>query len=249
MSVIIIEDWMIEREKLKGLDLLAFALIHSCTQKGNGCWYGGYDKLAQRIGATQRGAVNCVKSLEESGFILKFDAIIEGKTRKAFKSLKYTEQSSENGVQTERSSDEQNSEENVQIASLFSELSSDDSNNKNNNKKIYSDDVERLYAIYPASCPKRGMSTNKSWKEKEKLKRLLKEYPLTVIEQKLKAYVEENYGKHYMLNFSTFLNRIADMPSTVTTSINPPQITPTKKSTPVSGFKISSGGLLDGIEY
>ena len=248
MSVIIIEDWMIEREKLKGLDLLAFALTHSCTQKGNGCWYGGYDKLAQRIGATQRGAVKCVKSLEESGFILKFDAIIEGKTRKAFKSLKYTEQSSENAVQTERSSDEQNSEENVQIASLFPERSSDD-NNKNNNKKIYSEDVERLYAIYPASCPKRGTSTGKCWRDKDKLNRLLKVYPFNVIEQKLNAYVEENLGKHYMLNFSTFLSRIDDMPSTATPSTNQTQVTPAKKSTPVSGFKIASGGLLDGIEY
>ena len=248
MSVIIIEDWMIEREKLKGLDLLAFALIHSCTQKGNGCWYGGYDKLAQRIGATQRGAVKCVKSLEESGFILKFNAIIDGKTRKAFKSIKYTEQSSENGVQTEQNSDEQSSVKNAPNASLFPEQSSDD-NNKNNNKKTYSEDVERLYAIYPASCPKRGTSTSKSWRDKDRLSRLLKEYPYNVIEIKIKSYVEENYGKHYMLNFSTFLNRIDDMPSTVTPSANQPQITPPKKSTPVSGFKISSGGLLDGIEY
>ena len=90
MAEIIIEDWMIEKG-LKGFDLLAFALIHMCTQGGDGCWYGGYDRLAQRIGATKRTAIMCVKTLEESGYIRMADITISGKKSNALVSLMETE--------------------------------------------------------------------------------------------------------------------------------------------------------------
>lgn len=121
MAVIIIEDWMIEREGLKGFDLLAFALIHTCTQKGDGCWYAGYDKLAKRIGATQRTVIMCIKSLEEAGYIRVYDATIGGKTRKAMESLISSENNSDEII-----SDEKFSEQGDEI---FSD------NNKDNNKK------------------------------------------------------------------------------------------------------------------
>ena len=87
MAVIVIEDWMIQERDLKGLELLAFALIHGCTQRGEGCWYGGYDKLAERIGGKQRGTINVVNGLEEKGAIERFDAVVDGKLKKAIRSL------------------------------------------------------------------------------------------------------------------------------------------------------------------
>ena len=81
MSVIVIEDWMIQERGLAGLDLLAFALVHGCTQKGEGCWYGGYDRLAERIGGKQRGTIMAINRLEEIGAVERFDAVIEGKAK------------------------------------------------------------------------------------------------------------------------------------------------------------------------
>lgn len=86
MAVIVIEDWMIEEEHLSGTSLLAFALIHGCTQKGEGCWFGGYDKLAERIGCLRQAAILAVKKLTAGGYISKTTANIDGRERSVLRS-------------------------------------------------------------------------------------------------------------------------------------------------------------------
>lgn len=81
MAVIVIEDWMIEDLKLSGLELLSFALIHGCTQKGDGCWHGGYDSLSERIGGSRRATIDAVTSLLEKGYLRKGSGTIEGKKK------------------------------------------------------------------------------------------------------------------------------------------------------------------------
>ena len=86
MARFVIEDWMISKIGLGGHSLLAFALIHSVTNSKDGCWYGGYDKLAERIGSKQRNAVNAVKFLLENGLITKEPVTISGKIHSVLKS-------------------------------------------------------------------------------------------------------------------------------------------------------------------
>ena len=81
MAEIIVKDWMIEKLNLSGLSLLAYALIYTCTQKGKGGWFGGYDDLATRIGGKQRGTIKAVNELIESKLVEKGDCIIQGKIR------------------------------------------------------------------------------------------------------------------------------------------------------------------------
>lgn len=82
-----IEDWMISKLKLKGYELLAFALIHSVTQGDGGCWYGGSKILAARIGATPRTAVDAVHSLMGKGLLRKDEAVISGRKTNILRSL------------------------------------------------------------------------------------------------------------------------------------------------------------------
>ena len=77
------------------------------------------------------------------------------------------------------------------------------------------DFVDKMYSIYPATCPKRNTSTGKSRKDKDRIKRLLKVYTKGQIEQVIRAEVDNNYGVNYMKNFSTFLNNFPE-PSTET---------------------------------
>ena len=70
--------------------------------------------------------------------------------------------------------------------------------------------VDRMYALYPAKCPKRGTYLGKSQKDKVKIKSLLKTYSESDIEFVIRWEVEQKYGKSYMLNFSTFLNNFPD---------------------------------------
>lgn len=77
-------------------------------------------------------------------------------------------------------------------------------------KKEEEDFVERIYAMYPSKCPKRGTSLGKSRKDKERIRKLLKTYSMDEIESVFKREIEEKYDKHYMQNLSTFLNNFPD---------------------------------------
>ena len=70
--------------------------------------------------------------------------------------------------------------------------------------------VDRMYALYPAKCPKRGAYLGKSQKDKAKIKSLLKTYSESDIEFVIRWEIEQKYNKAYMLNFSTFLNNFPD---------------------------------------
>lgn len=128
MAVIVIEDWMIEDLKLSGLELLSFALIHGCTQKGDGCWHGGYENLAKRIGATSRSSINAVNALVEKGYIAKGNGIIGGKNKGILMS---------NLLSYEISSHEKISHEKISPDAMKF-LHPIENNNKNNNISIYS---------------------------------------------------------------------------------------------------------------
>ena len=70
--------------------------------------------------------------------------------------------------------------------------------------------IDRMYASYPAKCPKRGTTTGKSHKDKQRIKKLLKTYTMEEIEKVFQHEIEEKYDKQYMQNFSTFLNNFPD---------------------------------------
>lgn len=82
--------------------------------------------------------------------------------------------------------------------------------------------VERIYAAYPSKCPMRGTSLGKCKKDKERIKKLLKDYTEEQIEYIVKKEVEDKYGKNYMQNFSTFLNNFPD-PSCIEVAIPQPK--------------------------
>lgn len=70
--------------------------------------------------------------------------------------------------------------------------------------------VDRMYALYPTKCPKRGVSLGKSQKDKGRIKSLLKTYSESDIEFVFRWEIEQKYGKTFMSNFSTFLNNFPD---------------------------------------
>ena len=74
--------------------------------------------------------------------------------------------------------------------------------------------IDRMYALYAAKCPKRGTSLGKSYKDKDRIRKLLKRYSFEEIERVIRHEVESKYDISYMQNFSTFLNNFPD-PETV----------------------------------
>lgn len=82
--------------------------------------------------------------------------------------------------------------------------------NNNSSNTFDTSFVDRMYQLYPTKCPKRGCSLGKSYKDKEKIKKLLKQYTEAEIEKVIRHEIEEKYDKQYMSNFSTFLNNFPD---------------------------------------
>ena len=78
-----------------------------------------------------------------------------------------------------------------------------------------------MYALYPAKCPKRGTSLGKSYKDKGRIRKLLKRYSFEEIERVIRHEVESKYEKSYMQNFSTFLNNFPDPETVAETSVEP----------------------------
>jgi len=210
MATIVIEDWMIKEEGLSGVPLLTFALIHGCTQKGEGCWYGGYEKLAERVGVTPRAVINSVNILVESGRIDKCDGVIDGKTRKVLRSRINYEQ-----ISHEENSYEQNSQQWVKKVHVEGEKNSYPSNSKEkenkkkNNIPVFPNEVEELYAIYPTKCPMSSRSTDKGVNSKKLIVRLLKEHSSQEIASAIRTYLDEcNKTDTFIKNFDTLLHKI-----------------------------------------
>lgn len=174
---------MIQERGLAGLDLLAFALVHGCTQKGEGCWYGGYDRLAERIGGKQRGTIMAINRLEEIGAVERFDAVIEGKAKRAIRSIWNSAQNADAQNADAKNADAQNAELTLQKMQLSTAKNAEPSNSNNikTKKKVfikptiveieefckehnYQVDAERFFNYYESKGWVVGKSPMKDWR-------------------------------------------------------------------------------------
>lgn len=78
-------------------------------------------------------------------------------------------------------------------------------------RQVTADDVEVVYAAYPTKCPVRGTPTGKCAKDKERIRRLLKDHSASDLVYTIGRYIDEcTRGEVYIKNFGTFLNQLPD---------------------------------------
>ena len=70
--------------------------------------------------------------------------------------------------------------------------------------------IDTLYGLYPSKCPKRNVSLGKCFKDKDRLRKLLKNHSFEMLKFTIEREIKEKYNKSYMSNFSTFLNNLPD---------------------------------------
>lgn len=75
-----IQGWMINRLKLKGNELLIYAIIYGFTQDGEQWFEGSKQYLADWCNITKRGAHEVLKSLVNKRYLLKEDIVINNVT-------------------------------------------------------------------------------------------------------------------------------------------------------------------------
>ena len=73
------------------------------------------------------------------------------------------------------------------------------------------ENINEIYNKYPTKCSIKDRSTGKTYKDKEKIKKLLKKHSKEEIIKKIDDYVKECYNTNtYLKNFGTFLNNLPD---------------------------------------
>jgi len=75
---IVLQGWMISDLHLKGNELIIYACIYGFTQMENQVFNGSLQYLADWTNSTKQGAIRCLKSLVEKGYIQKRHKMING---------------------------------------------------------------------------------------------------------------------------------------------------------------------------
>lgn len=73
-----VQGWMVSDLKLKGNELLIYAIIYGFSQDSETRFTGSLAYLAAWTNSTKQGVSKCIKSLCEKGHIIKIDKIING---------------------------------------------------------------------------------------------------------------------------------------------------------------------------
>lgn len=88
-SYIVIQSWMVEELKLKGNELIVFAVIHGFSQDGEHWYRGTRAHLAEWCGATKGTVSNALRSLEEKGFIERREIEQYGAVKILYRATKF----------------------------------------------------------------------------------------------------------------------------------------------------------------
>lgn len=75
-NYIVIQGWMVADLKLKGNELLIYAILYGFTQAENQIFSGSLQYLADWTNSTKQGVMKCLKQLEQKGLIVKKDTYI-----------------------------------------------------------------------------------------------------------------------------------------------------------------------------
>lgn len=225
-NFITIQGWMVNELSLTGNDLICYALIYGFTQNGD-YWEKSHTYISEWLGVSKRSVSDILKRLVENRHIDKKEYEVNGvkfcKYKANVGNFMGSEESSLGG--SEESSPHRYNNIDIKEKEIDKSISS--------KKDETSEFVDYIYSLYPTKCPCRNKSLGKSIKDKGRIKQLLKEYTMEEVEFVVRAEIEEKYGKHWMQNFSTFLNNFPD-PSCV--EVATPQPTESKDTITIGGI-------------
>lgn len=159
-NFVVIQGYMINEMKLKGNELLVYAIINGFSQEENQVFNGSLQYLADWTNSTKQGVIKNLKSLAEKGYIGKNEKIINGVKFCEYYVTKFK------GVVNKV---EQGSKQSLIGGSKQSLHNNIDTNNINNNinkkieniytpsnseEEILKNEFEKLWKLYPKKVGK-----------------------------------------------------------------------------------------------
>ena len=176
--------------------------------------------MAKELGYSVETLRKYINELIDGGWLKKGEQNNDGKFGAVVYTLLSTKKADTEEIPTRKNTDTekfrhgenptQYNKDNEEKKDLAKKEEKDKSFSKKDANADVDEFVDRMYALYPAKCPKRGAYLGKSQKDKAKIKSLLKTYSESDIEFVIRWEIEQKYNKAYMLNFSTFLNNFPD---------------------------------------
>ena len=197
-----IEIW--EDKNLNWNEKILFLEIDSFTSKDNDCFISN-KYISNLLGVSETSANKILSSLIKKGYVIKTN--FDGRRRFVKSALSFT---TNQGCDLQQGS--------VEVCNNIPNIDNN-TDNKVNNKELKKDcndetlvnkQVSELYDIYPSKCPKRNVSLGKSFKDKDRIKKLLKTHSYEMLKFTIEQEISEKFNKAYMSNFSTFLNNLPD---------------------------------------
>ena len=91
-NYIVIQSFMVRDLRLKGNELLVYAIIFDSSQTEEQKFSGSLRYLAGRTNSTKRGVLNSLKSLMQKGYIKKEEQIINGVKHCSYRISKKSEE-------------------------------------------------------------------------------------------------------------------------------------------------------------
>ena len=91
-NYIVIQSFMVRDLRLKGNELLVYAIIFDSSQTEEQKFGGSLRYLAGRTNSTKRGVLNSLKSLMQKGYIKKEEQIINGVKYCSYRTSKKSEE-------------------------------------------------------------------------------------------------------------------------------------------------------------
>lgn len=140
-NYVLIQGWMINDLKLKGNELIVYAIIYGFTQIEGQLFNGSLQYLADWTNSTKQGVVKNLKSLIEKGLIKKNDKYINGVKFCEYYATKF------NGVYNKVERGIQQSLIPPMQQSLTNNINIDNTNNNinnNNNRKFKKPTIEDI---------------------------------------------------------------------------------------------------------
>lgn len=193
-----IEIW--QDKNLSWNEKILLLEIDSFTTQDKECYISN-EYISELLGVCETTANKILSSLIDKGYVIKVS--FDGRRRYVKSALHFT---TRQGCTLEQGRLAQNGN----ILNTITNTIEKEDNKLSSEKKDYVEFVDYIYSLYPTRCPVRNISLGKSRKDKDKIAKLLKKYTQDEISKVIEFEISEKYGKHYMSNFSTFLNNFPD---------------------------------------
>ena len=205
-----VSGWMINRLKLKGIELQIYAIIYGFTQDGETEFTGSINYLCNWTGCSRSTVIRALKDLTKKGLLLKRIETIDKCTFTRYRatldaigySKKVHPQCQNDTPPVSKCYSPQCQNDTPPSVKMIPNNNNNIIINNNNNNNIHDFDFDTLWRLYPKKRGKSAVS-KKALKELEKA-------GIETVKKAIECYKEEIRKNHtedqYIMNGSTFFN-------------------------------------------